>query len=177
MSFMPSCPPSPRSATSFAGCKAGSAPLPLPILARSFAGLFFSYYITERLMPPKVRPLMGDDALDTFVDIYLYGILDSEGAPKRASRSNIMYSRLLSLIRKEFIQIMRDPRTLAMIFVMPVLMLFLLGYAATNDVRNIDLVVFDQDQSPASRRLLEAYKQADYFESRVRSAAKRRCGR
>ena len=74
-----------------------------------------------------------------------------------------MYSRLMSLIRKEFIQIMRDPRTLAIIFVMPVLMLFLLGFAATNDVRNIDLVVFDQDQSPASRRLLEAYKQADYF--------------
>ncbi len=74
-----------------------------------------------------------------------------------------MYSRLMSLIRKEFIQIMRDPRTLAIIFVMPVLMLFLLGYAATNDVRNIDMVVFDQDQSPASRRLVEAYKQADYF--------------
>ena len=74
-----------------------------------------------------------------------------------------MYSRLMSLIRKEFIQIMRDPRTLAIVFVMPVLMLFLLGYAATNDVRNIDLVVFDQDQSPASRRLIEAYKQADYF--------------
>jgi AcrR family transcriptional regulator len=51
-------------------------PLPLPILARSFAGLFFSYYITERLMPPEVRPLMGEGALDAFVDIYLYGILD-----------------------------------------------------------------------------------------------------
>mgnify|MGYP000867952065 CR=1 FL=1 len=74
-----------------------------------------------------------------------------------------MYSRLMSLIRKEFIQIVRDPRTLAITFVMPVAMLFLLGYAATNDVRNIDLAVFDQDQSPASRRLLEAYKQADYF--------------
>ncbi len=54
-------------------------PLPLPILARSFAGLFFSYYITERLMPPDVRPLMGENALDTFVDIYLYGILDGAG--------------------------------------------------------------------------------------------------
>jgi ABC-2 type transport system permease protein len=74
-----------------------------------------------------------------------------------------MYSRLSSLIRKEFIQIARDPRTLAIIFVMPVVMLFLLGYAATNDVRNIDMAVFDQDQSPASRRLIEAYKQADYF--------------
>ena len=51
-------------------------PLPLPILARSFAGLFFSYYITERLLPDEVRPLMGDAALDDFIDIYLYGILD-----------------------------------------------------------------------------------------------------
>lgn len=75
-----------------------------------------------------------------------------------------MISRLVSLIRKEFIQIVRDPRTLAITFIMPVAMLFLLGYAATNDVRNIALAVFDQDQSPASRRLLEAYKQADYFQ-------------
>ncbi len=74
-----------------------------------------------------------------------------------------MYSRLMSLIRKEFIQIVRDPRTLAISLVMPVAMLVLLGYAATNDVRNIALAVFDQDQSPASRRLIEAYKQADYF--------------
>ncbi|MEK7440532.1 MAG: ABC transporter permease [Chloroflexota bacterium] len=71
--------------------------------------------------------------------------------------------RLLSLIRKEFIQIIRDPRTLALIFVMPVMQLFLLGYAATNDVRNISLVVFDQDKSPQSRELLDAYRAADYF--------------
>ncbi|MBW7885381.1 MAG: ABC transporter permease [Caldilineaceae bacterium] len=74
-----------------------------------------------------------------------------------------MISRLWSLIRKEFIQIVRDPRTLAMTFVMPVVMLFLLGYAATNDVRNIALAVFDQDQTPASRSLIDAYRAADYF--------------
>ena len=43
-----------------------------------------------------------------------------------------MNSRLLSIIRKEFIQIFRDPRTLALILVMPIIQLFLLGYAATN---------------------------------------------
>jgi ABC-2 type transport system permease protein len=74
-----------------------------------------------------------------------------------------MITRLMSLIRKEFIQIMRDPRTLAMTFAMPIAMLVLLGYAATNDVRNIALVVFDQDQTAASRRLITAYKEADYF--------------
>jgi len=50
-------------------------PVPLPILARSFAGLFFSYYITEIIMPDEARALMGSRALETFVDIYLHGIL------------------------------------------------------------------------------------------------------
>lgn len=72
-------------------------------------------------------------------------------------------SRLRSLIRKEFIQIIRDPRTLAITFMMPIVQLFLLGYAATNDVRNIALAVWDQDRSPASRALVEAYRAADYF--------------
>lgn len=73
-------------------------------------------------------------------------------------------SRLLSLIRKEFIQIRRDPRTLALTFLLPVVQLFLLGYAATNDVRNVPLAVFDQDKSTASRALQDAYRSADYFQ-------------
>jgi ABC-2 type transport system permease protein len=72
-------------------------------------------------------------------------------------------SRLISLIRKEFIQILRDPRTLVLVMVIPVMQLFLLGYAATNDVRNVPLVVYNQDQGPASRDLLDAYRVADYF--------------
>ena len=72
-------------------------------------------------------------------------------------------SRLRSLIRKEFIQIWRDPRTLYITFAIPVVQLFLLGYTATNDVRNVPLAVFDQDRSPEARRLLDAYRAADYF--------------
>ena len=75
----------------------------------------------------------------------------------------MLNTRLFSLIRKEFIQIIRDPRTLALTFFMPVIQLFLLGYAATNDVRNVSLAAFDQDKSPASRELLDAYRAADYF--------------
>lgn len=74
-----------------------------------------------------------------------------------------MISRLFSLIRKEFIQIFRDPRTLALVLVIPIVQMLLLGYAATNDVRNVPLALFDQDRSPASRRLLDAYRAADYF--------------
>lgn len=74
-----------------------------------------------------------------------------------------MNTRLLSIIRKEFIQIFRDPRTLALILVMPVIQLFLLGYAATTDVKNVPIAVWDQSRSPESRALLDAFRAADYF--------------
>lgn len=74
-----------------------------------------------------------------------------------------MNSRLMSIIRKEFIQIFRDPRTLVLIIVMPMLQLFLLGYAATTDVKNISLAVWDQSQSQPSRALLDAFRAANYF--------------
>ncbi|MEI7849889.1 MAG: ABC transporter permease [Chloroflexota bacterium] len=74
-----------------------------------------------------------------------------------------MNTRLISIIRKEFIQIFRDKRTLALILVMPLIQLFLLGYAATNDVRNVPLAVYDQSHSPEARALLDAYRAADYF--------------
>jgi len=74
-----------------------------------------------------------------------------------------MNSRLISIIRKEFIQITRDPRTLVLIVVMPIMQLFLLGYAATTDIKNISLAVWDQSQSSPSRALLDAFRSANYF--------------
>ena len=72
-------------------------------------------------------------------------------------------TRLRSLIRKEFIQIRRDRRTLILVLIIPIMQLFLLGYAATNDVRNVPLAVFDQDRGSGARALLDAYRAADYF--------------
>lgn len=74
-----------------------------------------------------------------------------------------MNTRLRSLIRKEFIQILRDPRTLILVLIIPIMQLFLLGYSATNDVRNVPLAVFDQDRGRAARALLDSYRAADYF--------------
>ena len=71
--------------------------------------------------------------------------------------------RLQALIRKEFIQIARDPRTLYIILAIPVIQIFLLGYTATTDVRNVPLAVLDRSRGPAARRLLDAYRAADYF--------------
>src|SRR5512137_537182 len=74
-----------------------------------------------------------------------------------------MNSRLASIIRKEFIQITRDTRTLVIILIIPIMQLFLLGYSATTDIRNVPLAVLDQCQCVESRLLLDAYRSADYF--------------
>jgi ABC-2 type transport system permease protein len=74
-----------------------------------------------------------------------------------------MIRRYLSIVRKEAIHIVRDRRTLALSFVLPVVMLLLLGYAANTEVRNVSTAVFDQDRSPESRRLLDAFRATDYF--------------
>src|SRR5579864_5332497 len=71
--------------------------------------------------------------------------------------------RLTALIRKEFIHMRRDRRTLMSIFIMPILMLFLLGYATNSDVENVPTAVFDQDQTQASRALLDAYRASGFF--------------
>ena len=74
-----------------------------------------------------------------------------------------MILRLGSIIRKEFIQILRDPCTLIMTLIMPIMQLFLLGYAATTDIKNIPMAVWDQSRSPQSREMLDAFRSANYF--------------
>jgi ABC-2 type transport system permease protein len=72
-------------------------------------------------------------------------------------------TRILYMARKEFVQIFRDPRMFMIIFIAPILQLFLFGYAVTMDVNNITVAVMDQDQSLASRDLLRAIFNSGYF--------------
>jgi len=71
--------------------------------------------------------------------------------------------RLRALMKKEFTHMRRDPRTIMVIFIMPILQLMLLGYAANTDVRNVPTVVYDQDNSRASHALLDVYRATGYF--------------
>jgi ABC-2 type transport system permease protein len=76
----------------------------------------------------------------------------------------IMITRTLSLIRKEFLHILRDPRTLFVMLAMPIIQLTLLGYAATTDIENLRTAVLDGDKSLASRELVDAYRASNYFD-------------
>jgi ABC-2 type transport system permease protein len=71
--------------------------------------------------------------------------------------------RFRALIKKEITHMIRDPRTLVFVFLMPVLQLVLLGYANSTDVKNIPTVVFNQDNTPASRSLLDTFQSTGYF--------------
>jgi ABC-2 type transport system permease protein len=72
--------------------------------------------------------------------------------------------RILVLVRKEFLQIFRDPRLVRVIFLAPVIQLVVFGYAVSTDVRHTATFVVDLDQSRASRDLLSALTAGGYFE-------------
>lgn len=74
-----------------------------------------------------------------------------------------MARRLSAIIIKEFVQLLRDPRTLGMALIMPVVMLLLFGYAITTDVQNLPTVVWDQSQSQESRALIQRFANSGYF--------------
>ena len=72
-------------------------------------------------------------------------------------------SRILHLIRKEFLELRQDPRLFGIVIMAPLVQLTMLGYAATTDVRNVPLVVVDQDRSAASRELISRFEASENF--------------
>ncbi|MFN8654356.1 MAG: ABC transporter permease [Gemmatimonadales bacterium] len=71
--------------------------------------------------------------------------------------------RMLAVARKEWIQIRRDGRSLALAFLLPAMLLYLFGVAISTDVENIHLAVLDQDRTAESRQLVDAFVQSGYF--------------
>ncbi|MGQ0813885.1 MAG: ABC transporter permease [Gemmatimonadota bacterium] len=72
--------------------------------------------------------------------------------------------RMLAMARKEAIQLRRDPRSMALAFLLPVFMLLFFGYAITFDVRNIRIAVVNEDGGQRSRAVIEALEGSGYFE-------------
>src|SRR6516164_7915375 len=77
--------------------------------------------------------------------------------------ATISLQRIGSVARKEMIHILRDPATLFFALFIPVLELFMLGYAIDTNVRNIRTVVLDQARTQESRELLRRFVATDDF--------------
>ncbi len=74
-----------------------------------------------------------------------------------------MRQRLRRIIRKEFIQALRDPRMRSMLFLPPLIQLMIFGYAASLDVDNAKIAWMDQDRTPESRELLSEFEGSGRF--------------
>jgi len=73
-------------------------------------------------------------------------------------------TRLMHVVRKEFLELRQDPRLFGIVIMAPIIQLTMLGYAATTDVRNVPLVVVDQDGSSRSRELVSRFEASPSFE-------------
>ena len=75
-----------------------------------------------------------------------------------------MWERIGVILRKEFIQMMRNPRMRVMLFLPPVLQLVVFGYAVTLDVDHARIAWMDTDNTPESRALLARFEGSGRFE-------------
>ena len=83
------------------------------------------------------------------------------------------FRRLRAIGRKEILHIIRDPRSLTSAIATPLIMLTIFGYALSLDVDRIPMIVYDQDQTPQSRELIEHFRGSRYF-AIVENALERR---
>lgn len=72
-------------------------------------------------------------------------------------------SRTLAIAQKEWVQIVRDKRSLVLSLGLPIAMLFLFGYALSMDVTQVKTAVYDQDRTPLSRSLIEKFSHTEYI--------------
>lgn len=73
-------------------------------------------------------------------------------------------NRVWAISRKEFLQILRDWRSLLMTILTPLILLVLFGYALSFDVEHVPLVVLDHDETPESRDLIAHFVGSPYFD-------------
>jgi ABC-2 type transport system permease protein len=74
------------------------------------------------------------------------------------------WRRTRAVARKEFLHIVRDPRSLIMALAVPLVLLVLFGYALTLDVDRIPTLVYDADHTAESRELIEQFRGSRYFQ-------------
>lgn len=75
-----------------------------------------------------------------------------------------MFKRTLAIGKKEVRQLMRDKRMLFVLFMFPIILLIIFGYAINFDVHYVKMAVYDRDKSVDSRNYINALTSSDYFD-------------
>ena len=84
-----------------------------------------------------------------------------------------MWRRILALVRKEFLALLKDPKSRAVLIVPPLIQLLVFGYAASFDLKDVPYAVYNEDPGSSSRELLARFAGAGSFRlvAQVRSEA------
>jgi ABC-2 type transport system permease protein len=75
--------------------------------------------------------------------------------------------RVWALMRKESYELVRDPSSIAIGLVMPVVLVLLFGYGLSLDVTNVPVAIVLEDSSPAARELVSGFQMSQYFDTRI----------
>jgi ABC-2 type transport system permease protein len=81
--------------------------------------------------------------------------------------------RVAALVRKEAYQLVRDPSSIAIGVVMPVLLILLFGYALSLDVKSVPVAVVLEDTSPAASELAAGFRLSPYFAAEIMTSMPR----
>jgi ABC-2 type transport system permease protein len=73
------------------------------------------------------------------------------------------FRRIWAITHKEFLHIIHDPRSLLIIFAMPVIQLAMFGYALNLEIQNVNLAVIDHARTPLSQDLIEQFMGSPFF--------------
>ncbi|MDD5513425.1 MAG: ABC transporter permease [Candidatus Omnitrophica bacterium] len=74
-----------------------------------------------------------------------------------------MLERIFTILKKEFLQVLRDPRMKTTIFISPMVQVLIFGYAATMDITNVPTAVYDLDNTKESREVMRDFSYSQYF--------------
>ncbi|BAU89187.1 ABC transporter ATPase/permease [Methylorubrum populi] len=99
---------------------------------------------------------------------------DTVPAPPHAAARGHRFDprRLWAYARRETMELLRDPIRIAFAFIGPILLMIAFGYGISFDVENLRFSAFDQDNTPESRQLVDAFTSSRYFSEQapIRSA-------
>jgi ABC-2 type transport system permease protein len=73
------------------------------------------------------------------------------------------FRRMVAIVRKEALQIARDPRSLMIVLLMPLMLMTVLGYGLSLDIKHLRVLVYDREGSQASQNLLKQFQSSEYF--------------
>ena len=72
--------------------------------------------------------------------------------------------QFIVFVKKEFFHVLRDRKTLLILFGLPIVQILIFGFALTNEVKNSKIIIADQAKDPASQQLITKIEASNYFE-------------